>query len=203
VAGAGAREAEARRVLARAAETLAHAGDHGLDALRAALVDPRTAAGAPARERRAARDAAEALGRAPEAPGTEAARLLAVLYPFTRSRPGRDGTLGGLVVIDDAHAVAPAGPAADVLVDLLAHARRHGYGVVLGTASPRDLDPRLAPAAATHVLGLLHSPAQVAAARDLAGVRGSDVPDVARLGPGIVAVATEDTTFELVRWRDA
>ncbi|MGF1647890.1 MAG: hypothetical protein ACFCVF_13345 [Kineosporiaceae bacterium] len=203
LAGPGAGAAEGRGALAGAAEALAHAGDHGLDALRAALLDPSAGAVASARERRLAREAAEALGRADAPLGPEGVRLLAALYPFMRSRPATDGGLAGLVLLDDAHAVAPAGAGADVLVDLLGHAGRHGYGVVLGTSSPRDLDPRLAAAVATHVLGLLHSPAQVEAARDLARARGSEVPDVARLGAGTVAVATADTTFEVVRWRDA
>ncbi|MGF1662141.1 MAG: hypothetical protein ACFCVG_06670, partial [Kineosporiaceae bacterium] len=203
VAGPGRRDEEGRALLPAAAESLAHAGDHGIDALRAALSDPRDAA-LSARSRRLARELADALGRPAGPPGSEVARLVAALYPWTRSRPAQDGGLAGLVVLDDVHTVAAAaGPAADVLVHLLGHARRQGYGVVLGAASPRALDPRLAGAAVTHVMGLLHSPVQVEAARDLARARAGDAPDVARLDPDTVAVATEWTTFEVVRWRDA
>jgi hypothetical protein len=206
VAGDGRRDEEGRRLLATAAEALAHSGEHGLDALRGALGD--TDGSGSVRNRRLAREMADALGRTTESTrtgpaGTEAAQLLPALYPWVRSHPAGDGALAGLVVLDDVHVVAAPGAGAEVLLHLLAHVRRHGYGVVLGTASPRDLDPRLARTAAVHVLGLLHAPVQVEAARDLARARAGDAPDVARLAPGTLAVATEDTTYEVVRWRDA
>jgi hypothetical protein len=192
---------DVRRLMGSALEASAHSLASNLAGVVAMLRDLPDDVDPGARGRRLGRETADALeasagrvGGRPDVP-----TLFAALFPWIATHPAADDRLSGLVVLDEVHATVPAGHATDGLVALLAHARRHGFAVVVTTSSPRALDPRLPGEAATHGLGLLHSPAQIEAARDIARARGGTVPDVARLEPGTFAIATEATTFETVR----
>ena len=100
--------------------------------------------------------------------------------------------------MDEAQTFAPSGAMTACTASTLAlasQARKYGLGLVFATQAPKGLNNRIPGNAATQLFGLLNSPAQIAAAREMARAKGSDVPDIARLGTGQFYAAVEGADF--------
>ncbi len=124
--------------------------------------------------------------------------LQLALFAWVKANPAPDGTLGGLFVMDEAqNFVSSRGttPFGETTVALVSQARKYGLGMLFATQAPKNLDNRIPGNATTQIVGLLSAPVQIEAVRELARARGSDIPDVARLGRGTFYMATEGTPF--------
>ncbi|GID27563.1 ATP-binding protein [Paractinoplanes brasiliensis] len=125
-------------------------------------------------------------------------QLQMALFAWVKRHPAGDRPLGGLFVMDEAQTLAPSGamtPCTASTVALASQARKYGLGLVFATQAPKGLHNRIPGNASTQFFGLLNSPVQIAAARDLAHAKGGDMPDVGRLGAGQFYVALEGTSF--------
>lgn len=79
---------------------------------------------------------------------------------------------------------------------LASQARKYGLGLVYATQAPKGLHNRVTGNAATQLFGLLNHPTHIAAARELARAKGSDISDVGRLRTGQFYAAIEGTEFQ-------
>jgi DNA helicase HerA-like ATPase len=82
---------------------------------------------------------------------------------------------------------------------LAAQARKYGLGLIFATQAPKSLHNRIPGNSATQLYGLLNSPVQIEAVRELAKAKGGDVPDISRLGAGEFYLATEGTAPRKIR----
>jgi DNA helicase HerA-like ATPase len=125
-------------------------------------------------------------------------QLQLALFGWIKRNPAGDRPLGALFVMDEAQTFAPSGTMTACTASTLAlasQARKYGLGLVFATQAPKGLNNRIPGNAATQLFGLLNSPAQIAAAREMARAKGSDVPDIARLGTGQFYAAVEGADF--------
>ena len=125
-------------------------------------------------------------------------RLQIALFSWIKRHPAGDRPLGGLFVMDEAQTLAPSGamtPCTHSTLALASQARKYGLGLVFATQAPKALHNRIPGNAATQFFGLLNSPAQIAAAQEMARARGSDISDVARLKAGQFYATIEGATF--------
>lgn len=114
-------------------------------------------------------------------------QLQMALFAWIKRHPAGDRPLGGLLVMDEAQTLAPSSPMTACTMSTLAlasQARKYGLGLVFATQAPKGLHNRISGNAATQFFGLLNSPVQIEAAREMARAKGGDVPDISRLGPG-------------------
>ncbi|MGV9713822.1 helicase HerA domain-containing protein [Gordonia sp. NPDC003424] len=124
--------------------------------------------------------------------------LQMALFAWIKRHPAGDRPLGGLFVIDEAQNFAPAGRTTACTQSTLAlasQARKYGLGLIFATQAPKGLDNKIPGNAASQFYGLLHSPAQIAAATDIARSKGSSVPDIGRLPTGVFYAALDGGTF--------
>ena len=84
---------------------------------------------------------------------------------------------------------------------LAAQARKYGLGLIFATQAPKGLHNRIPGNAATQLYGLLDSPIQIEAAREMAKAKGGDVPDVSRLTVGEFYLAAEGAAPAKIRTR--
>jgi len=129
-------------------------------------------------------------------------QLQMALFSWVKRNPAGDRPLGGLLVMDEAQDLAPstgATPCSESTKRLASQARKYGLGLLFATQSPRGLHNSISNNATTQFFGLLNAPAQIEAARDLARVKGADVPDIGRLSAGEFYLATEGTGFQRIR----
>src|SRR3989440_4273554 len=108
----------------------------------------------------------------------------------------------GLFVMDEAKPLAPSGamPACtQSTLALAAQARKYGLGLIFATQAPKGLHNRIPGNATTQFFGLLNAPVQIEAAREMAKVKGGDVPALGRLASGEVYVAVEGEAPQKVR----
>src|SRR4051794_11999548 len=82
---------------------------------------------------------------------------------------------------------------------LAGQARKYGLGLVFATQSPGGLHNQIPGNATTQVFGLLNSGTQINRARELARVKGGDVPDIGLLRAGEFYLVTEGRAFEKIR----
>ncbi|HEY6790982.1 MAG TPA: DUF87 domain-containing protein [Trebonia sp.] len=125
-------------------------------------------------------------------------QLQMALFSWIKKHPAADRPLGGLLVMDEAQELAPSDKATACLastIQLASQARKYGLGLLFATQAPKSLHNRIPGNATTQFYGLLSSPVQIDAARDLAHAKGGDVPDIGRLPAGQFYVATEGTGF--------
>jgi hypothetical protein len=125
-------------------------------------------------------------------------QLQLALFAWIKRNPAGDRPLGGLLVMDEAQTLAPSGPMTACTQSTLAlasQARKYGLGLVFATQAPKGLHNRIPGNAATQFFGLLNSPAQIAAAQEMARAKGSSIPDVGRLGRGEFYVTVEGGAF--------
>lgn len=129
-------------------------------------------------------------------------QLQLALFAWIKRNPAGNRPLGGLFVMDEAQTLAPSGAMTACTQSTLAlasQARKYGLGLVFATQAPKGLHNRIPGNAATQMFGLLNSPIQVAAAREMARAKGSDIADVARLRTGQFYAAIEGAEFQKIQ----
>jgi Helicase HerA, central domain len=129
-------------------------------------------------------------------------QLQMALFAWIKKHPAGDRPLGGLFVMDEAQTLAPSGAITACTQSTLAlasQARKYGLGLVFATQAPKGLHNRIPGNAASQFFGLLNSPVQIAAAREMAAAKGGDVPDISLLRSGQFYVAVEGATFTKIR----
>lgn len=129
-------------------------------------------------------------------------QLQMALFAWIKKNPAADRPLGGLFVMDEAQNFAPSGaltPCTRSTLALAAQARKYGLGLIFATQAPKGLHNQIPGNAATQFFGLLNSPAQIDAAKEVARYKGGDVSEIARLGKGEFYVAVEGGSFTRTR----
>jgi DNA helicase HerA-like ATPase len=129
-------------------------------------------------------------------------QLQMAMFAWIKRNPAGDRPLGGLFVMDEAQTFAPSGSmtaCTESTLALASQARKYGLGLVFATQAPKGLHNRIPGNAATQFFGLLNSPIQIGAAREMASAKGSEVSDIARLSSGEFYAAAEGTGFEKLR----
>ncbi|MEV4539153.1 DUF87 domain-containing protein [Asanoa sp. NPDC049518] len=129
-------------------------------------------------------------------------QLQLALFAWIKRNPAGDRPLGGLFVMDEAQTLAPSGAMTACTQSTLAlasQARKYGLGLVFATQAPKGLHNRIPGNAATQLFGLLNSPTQIEAAKEMARAKGSDISDVARLRPGVFYAAVDGAGFAKLR----
>ncbi|MEU8229183.1 DUF87 domain-containing protein [Actinoplanes sp. NPDC048967] len=116
------------------------------------------------------------------------------LFAWIKKHPAKDRPLLGLLVMDEAQTFAPSGAMTACTQSTLAlasQARKYGLGLIFATQAPKNLHNRIPGNAATHFFGRLSVPIQIDAAREMAKVKGGDVPDIGNLTAGEFYIALE------------
>lgn len=117
------------------------------------------------------------------------------VFAWFKRNPAADRPLGGLFVMDEAQTIAPSGTSTastQSTILLASQARKYGLGLLLATQAPKGVHNQVVGNATTQFFGRLNSPAQIAAATDMARAKGSSVGDISRLERGQF-YATGDT----------
>lgn len=128
-------------------------------------------------------------------------QLQMALFAWIKRNPAGDRPLGGLLVMDEAQTLAPSKGFTTCkrsTVALSSQARKYGLGLVFATQHPRGLDTSIPGNTTTQFYGLLNSPAQIEAAREMARAKGGLVNDISRLRAGNFYVAGEGEAFHRV-----
>lgn len=136
-----------------------------------------------------------------EARQTFVRQLQLVTTAWAGQLPAADRPLAGLVVMDEAHRLAPAGlptPSTESTLRLAAEAGGQGLGLIFTTPSPHALSDRLPRLAATQFFGRLNPPAQIDTARVMARALGGEAPGIGRLGVGEFYTAGAGLPFPCV-----
>ncbi|MDI9899403.1 DUF87 domain-containing protein [Rhodococcus sp. IEGM 1409] len=126
-------------------------------------------------------------------------QLQMALFAWIKKNPAGERPLGGLFVMDEAQNFAPSGKtvaSTESTLALASQARKYGLGLVFATQSPKGLHNRIPGNASTQFYGLLNSPAQIDAAKEMARVKGGDVADIGRLPTGQFYTAIEGSGFQ-------
>ncbi|WP_218825499.1 ATP-binding protein [Streptosporangium subroseum] len=129
-------------------------------------------------------------------------QLQMALFAWIKKHPAGDRPLGGLFVMDEAQTFAPSGALTACTRSTLAlasQARKYGLGLVFATQAPKGLHNQIPGNATTQFFGLLNSPAQIDAARELARGKGSHVTDISKLRSGQFYTAVEGMPFVKVQ----
>ena len=129
-------------------------------------------------------------------------QLQMALFSWVKRNPAEQRPLGGLLVMDEAQDLVPsAGTTAcsESTRRLASQARKYGLGLLFATQSPKSLHNSIPGNATTQLFGLLSSPVQIDAARELARFKGGNVPDIGRLSSGQFYLATEGSAFGQIR----
>lgn len=82
---------------------------------------------------------------------------------------------------------------------LASQARKYGLGLIFATQAPKALHNRIPGNAAAQFFGLLNSPIQIEAAREMAKAKGGDVLDISRLTSGEFYLAAQGTAPRKLR----
>lgn len=129
-------------------------------------------------------------------------QLQMALFSWIKRHPAGDRPLSGLLVMDEAQDLGPSVRTTACTVStlrLVSQARKYGLGLLFATQPPKGLHNSIPGNSTTQCYGLLNSPAQIDAARELAKAKGGDVPDIGRLRAGQFYIATEGSGFREVR----
>ncbi|MGW5723935.1 ATP-binding protein [Amycolatopsis sp. NPDC003865] len=124
------------------------------------------------------------------------------VFAWIKRHPASDRPLGGLFVMDEAQTIAPSGAgtaSTQSTIMLASQARKYGLGLLLATQAPKGLHNQITGNATTQFFGRLNSPAQVAAANEMARAKGSTVGDISRLERGQFYVTGESFGFRIMR----
>jgi hypothetical protein len=123
------------------------------------------------------------------------------LFAWIKRNPAGDRPLGALFVMDEAQTLAASGnltASTRSTIVLASQARKYGLGLLFATQAPKGLHNQVVGNAMTQFFGRLNSPAQIAAANDMARAKGSPVADISRLERGQFYVASEAFGFRKV-----
>lgn len=134
------------------------------------------------------------IGLSPEAAQGFVNQLQMSLFAWIKKHPAKDRPLLGLLVMDEAQNFAPSGAMTACTQSTLAlasQARKYGLGLIFATQAPKGLHNRIPGNAATQFFGRLSSPVQIEAAREMAKVKGGDVPDIGSLTAGLFYLGLE------------
>ncbi|MDG4794960.1 DUF87 domain-containing protein [Micromonospora sp. WMMD1082] len=129
-------------------------------------------------------------------------QLQMALFAWIKKNPAGDRPLLGLLILDEAQTFAPSGAmtaCTQSTLVLAAQARKYGLGLIFATQAPKGLHNRIPGNAATQLYGLMNSPIQIEAAREMARAKGGDVPDISRLTVGEFYLAAEGTAPRKIR----
>ncbi|WP_305789772.1 helicase HerA domain-containing protein [Symbioplanes lichenis] len=129
-------------------------------------------------------------------------QLQMALFAWIKRHPAGDRPLLGLLVMDEAQTFAPSGAmtaCTQSTLALTAQARKYGLGLIFATQAPKGLHNRIPGNAATQLHGLMNSPIQIEAAREMAKAKGGDVPDISRLATGEFYLAVEGAAPRKIR----
>ncbi|WP_367131859.1 DUF87 domain-containing protein [Saccharothrix sp. HUAS TT1] len=124
------------------------------------------------------------------------------VFAWIKRNPAVDRPLGGLVVMDEAQTIAPSGgwtASTQSTILLASQARKYGLGLLLATQAPKGVHNQVVGNATTQFFGRLNSPAQIAAATEMARAKGSSVGDISRLERGRFYVTGETFGFRRMR----
>ncbi|MFK0248398.1 ATP-binding protein [Amycolatopsis azurea] len=123
------------------------------------------------------------------------------LFAWAKRNPAGDRPLGALFVMDEAQMLAASGTltaSTRSTIVLASQARKYGLGLLFATQAPKGLHNQVVGNAMTQFFGRLNSPAQIAAANELARAKGSPVDDISRLERAQFYVAGEGFGFQRV-----
>ncbi|WP_410578462.1 ATP-binding protein [Amycolatopsis sp. lyj-108] len=123
------------------------------------------------------------------------------LFAWAKRNPAGDRPLGALFVMDEAQLLAASGTltaSTRSTIVLASQARKYGLGLLFATQAPKGLHNQVVGNAMTQFFGRLNSPAQIAAANELARAKGSPVDDISRLERAQFYVAGEAFGFQRV-----
>ncbi|GAB3144743.1 DUF87 domain-containing protein [Amycolatopsis stemonae] len=123
------------------------------------------------------------------------------LFAWVKRNPAGDRPLGALFVMDEAQTLAASGSltaSTRSTIVLASQARKYGLGLLFATQAPKGLHNQVVGNAMTQFFGRLNSPAQIAAANELARAKGSPVADISRLERAQFYVAGEAFGFRQV-----
>ncbi|MFJ9786579.1 ATP-binding protein [Amycolatopsis sp. NPDC101161] len=123
------------------------------------------------------------------------------LFAWIKRNPAGDRPLGALFVMDEAQTMASSGSltaSTRSTIVLASQARKYGLGLLFATQAPKGLHNQVVGNAMTQFFGRLNSPAQIAAANELARAKGSPVADISRLERAQFYVAGEAFGFRQV-----
>lgn len=124
------------------------------------------------------------------------------VFAWIKRHPAVDRPLGGLMVMDEAQTIAPSsGVTASLQTTILlaSQARKYGLGLLLATQAPKGVHNQVTGNATTQFFGRLNSPAQIAAATDMARAKGSSIADISRLERGQFYVTGDTFGFRRMR----
>jgi hypothetical protein len=120
-------------------------------------------------------------------------QLSMTLFTWIKKNPSKNGSLLGLLVIDEAKDFVPSGKSVsckDNLVRLAAQARKYGLGLLFATQAPKSIDHNIVANCSTLLLGKQNSPTAIDAAQQLLQEKGSSGSDIAKLGQGTFYLST-------------
>jgi len=123
------------------------------------------------------------------------------LFAWIKRNPAGDRPLGALFVMDEAQTLAASGTltaSTRSTIVLASQARKYGLGLLFATQAPKGLHNQVVGNAMTQFFGRLNSPAQIAAANELARAKGSPVADISRLERAQFYVAGESFGFRQI-----
>ncbi|MEV7551531.1 DUF87 domain-containing protein [Amycolatopsis sp. NPDC089917] len=124
------------------------------------------------------------------------------VFAWIKRHPAVDRPLGGLFVMDEAQTIAPSTAltaSTHSTILLASQARKYGLGLVLATQAPKGVHNQVVGNATTQFFGRLNSPAQVAAATEMAKAKSSSVGDISRLERGQFYATGENFAFRRMR----
>ncbi|MFI7674289.1 helicase HerA domain-containing protein [Actinophytocola sp. NPDC049390] len=123
------------------------------------------------------------------------------IFAWIKRNPAGDRPLGGLLVMDEAQTLAPsAGLTASTrsTIVLASQARKYGLGLLFATQAPKGLHNQITGNATTQFFGRLNSPAQIAAANEMARAKGSTLDDISGLRRGQFYVTGDTFAFRRI-----
>ncbi|WP_236794615.1 ATP-binding protein [Amycolatopsis sp. GM8] len=123
------------------------------------------------------------------------------LFAWIKRNPAGERPLGGLFVMDEAQTLAASGtltPSTRSTIVLASQARKYGLGLLFATQAPKGLHNQVVGNAMTQFFGRLNSPAQIAAANEMARAKGSPVADISRLERAQFYVSAESFGFRQI-----
>ncbi len=124
------------------------------------------------------------------------------VFAWIKRNPAVDRPLGGLMVMDEAQTIAPSGTwtaSTQSTILLASQARKYGLGLLLATQAPKGVHNQVTGNATTQFFGRLNSPAQIAAATEMARAKGSSIADISRLERGRFYVTGDTFGFRRMR----